>query len=219
MDDTLDDFLSQLPGARASIGAVVAPRVPNFVGDDHPDDFAAFMQAGQRETVASERLAVHRERLPALMQLAGPLEAVANEKGIYHVFEDGGFRTLLLTTFFGLTVSEGKLGCDATDAAGRRYELKTVNLLDSMGREKKGDPGITTAHSLRQSNLDAYRRVDVWVIATFRGNTPVEAWHVETSALEPWFSEWEREIAVRGTLNNPKIPLRFIAEHGSHYDF
>lgn len=149
----------------------------------------------------------------ALLQLARPLEEAGRAVGITSVFDDGGYRTLLLCRLFGLQALPGKGGDDARDAAGRRFELKAVNVLDSCGQERR-TLGIGAGTPLEQARIERYRRVDAWIIGVFRGVAPLEAWCVPSTALEPFFARWEERLQVTPRLNNPKIPLQFIRQVG-----
>lgn len=151
-----------------------------------------------------------------IIELARPLEALANQAGIYNVFDDGGYRTLLLITMFDLKKPPGRLGDDATAADGRTFELKTINLINTKGEERTTYPGITTEHTLRQENINRYRKTSSWLIGVFKGNIPLDVWEVESSKLEPYYSLWETRIAhaPNHEINNPKIPFAFIASVG-----
>jgi hypothetical protein len=155
-----------------------------------------------------------------LTELAGPLEVEANAKNIFNVFDDGGYRTLLLLTMFNLTKpNKGRLGDDAIDQHGNRYELKTINLIRTNGEVRTSYPGVTTEHTLRQQNVDRYRACDAWIIGVFIGNRPLDVWVVPSAALEPYYCEWERQIAAAPNheLNNPKIPIGFVAKVGTYH--
>jgi hypothetical protein len=151
-----------------------------------------------------------------LIELARPLEEAANTRGIYNVFDDGGYRTLLLVTMFGLTKPPGRLGDDAVDTYGRSFELKTINLITTRGVERPSYPGVTTEHTLRVENVARYRATDLWLIGVFRGNVPLEIWELKSELLEPYYAFWEGKIAVSGggEINNPKIPFGYVAEKG-----
>ncbi len=151
-----------------------------------------------------------------IIELAAPLEAEANQKGIFNVFDDGGYRTLLMLTMFDLTKPPGRLGDDAVDRHGHRFELKTINLINTRGELKKSYPGVTTEHTLRQRNVDRYRACSAWLIGTFKGNQPLDIWVVASKVLEPYYRHWEQQIAAapNSEINNPKIPMAFVAASG-----
>ena len=53
------------------------------------------------------------------------LQEMAAVHGIHNVFDDNGYKDLLLLTLFGLR-KLGREGDDAVDAQGRQFETKTV---------------------------------------------------------------------------------------------
>ncbi|OGN86149.1 MAG: hypothetical protein A2X23_00135 [Chloroflexi bacterium GWC2_73_18] len=149
------------------------------------------------------------------------LQAMASQLGIHNVFDDNGYKDMLLLTMFGLT-KLGREGDDAVDARGRRYETKTVARVSSKG-ERKASLSITTEHTMTLANIARYRSSFLWIIAVFDQAQPEAVWEISPALLEPYFSEWELKLReqdaggrpVRDHLNNPKIPLKFIAEHGT----
>ena len=62
----------------------------------------------------------------------------------------------------------------------------------------------------------------LWVVAVFNRTLPEVIYEINPRRLEPCFTVWE--VRLRGNdpdgtdplnhINNPKIPLKFIAEHG-----
>lgn len=154
-----------------------------------------------------------------LVALATPIEVEANRRGIFNVFDDGGYRTLLLLEMLGLRkANPGRMGDDASDEEGRTFELKTVNLINTKGEERRSYPGVTTEHTLRIENLRRYRQTSAWVIGVFKGNLPLDVYVLAARELEPFFKKWEGAIAKAGNheINNPKIPFGFVASRGRH---
>src|SRR6266511_4188859 len=100
-------------------------------------------------------------RIDAIIELGSQLQDLATEHRIHNVFDDGGYKELILLTLFGLKKLERE-GDDATDADGNRYEVKTVARVDSRGRVKR-NLGITTEHTLTRANIERYRRVQLWI--------------------------------------------------------
>lgn len=155
-----------------------------------------------------------------LLSLAAPLEQAAQKYGIPTVFDDGGFKTLILCKLFGLTPLPGKGGDDAVDAEGRSFELKTLNLLDSSGNDRRTPPGVGAGTPLEQARIDRYRRTNSWLIGVFRGYHPIEVWQLSSTLLEPFYVKWEEQLrqAPGGVINNPKIPFQFVTTMGHrHY--
>ena len=148
------------------------------------------------------------------------LQAIATERGIHNVFADNGYQELVLLTLFGLRKLRRE-GNDAADEDGRQYELKTVSRISSDGIPKHS-LGVTTEHTLTYANIERYRRAYLWIIAVFAQSTPELIYEITPAALEPLFQKWERQLRQqdptdtleRNHINNPKIPLLFIQQHG-----
>ncbi|MFJ2202921.1 hypothetical protein [Streptomyces violaceusniger] len=159
-----------------------------------------------------------------IVELGLQLQKHASERHIHNVFDDGGYKELLLLELFNLTKGGERIGNDATDSLGREYEIKTVARINSKGN-RKSSLSVTTEHTLTLENLDRYRTVHLWIVAVFEQSTPEVIYEIQPEKLEEeYFSKWEarlrRQIAAhqdggaRPHLNNPKIPLSFIAAHG-----
>lgn len=181
-----------------------------------------------------------------LVALAHPLEVEANRFGIFNVFDDGGYRTLLLLEMLSLKkAGVGRLGDDARDDQQRTYELKTVNLVSTSGGKKAAYPGVTTEHTLTRDNIARYRKTHAWVVGVFMGNRPIDVYVVPTKDLEPYFENWEASLTAKESerrarprkairparskkspsqkpreekiaINNPKIPFAYVVSKARH---
>ena len=150
------------------------------------------------------------------------LQVRATEHNIHNVFDDGGYKELILLTMFELRKLQRE-GDDAEDSQGRRYEVKTVARVSSPGVRKRS-LSVTTEHTLTQANIERYRRVYLWIIAVFDQSEPEAIYEITPQELEPFFASWEGQIRAQEALhapggapphlNNPKIPLGFVREHG-----
>ena len=157
-----------------------------------------------------------------IIELGIRLQEAATTHDIHNVFDDGGYKELLLMTLFSLR-KLGREGDDAEDAEGRRYEIKTVARMSSAGIRKKS-LGITTEHTLTHTNIARYRKTFLWIVAVFDQAHPEAIYEVTPDRLEPYFAKWEaeldrqEELRTEGSavahINNPKIPLKFIAQVG-----
>ncbi len=150
-------------------------------------------------------------------------EASAINDGTFHnVFDDGGYKELILLRLFNLR-KLAREGHDAVDVHGRFYEIKTVARVGSSGK-RKTTLGVTTEHTLTKANIDRYRHAFLWIVAVFDQSHPEGIYEITPQALEPFFTAWELKLdqqealRVEGGapvhLNNPKIPLKFVAQHG-----
>ena len=161
--------------------------------------------------------------ISSIVDLGTRLQEDASAHNIHNVFDDGGYKELLLLTLFNLK-KLSRTGDDAVDEVGRRYEIKTVARMSSGG-VRKSNLAVTTEHTLTIDNLQRYRRAHLWIVAVFDQAQPEVIYEITPDALEYYFSNWEqrllrqKELRVDGGapvhLNNPKIPLRFIAKHGT----
>jgi len=153
-----------------------------------------------------------------LIEMGRALQAIATEHGIHNVFDDNGYKELLLLTLFGLKKLRRE-GDDAIDAQERRYEMKTVARISSDGA-RKTNLNVTTEHTMTLANIERYRRGFLWIVAVFDGPTPEVVYEIAPAALEPFFAKWEailtggKDVPARDHINNPKIPLRFIEASG-----
>jgi hypothetical protein len=148
------------------------------------------------------------------------IQAAASLRGIHNVFDDGGYKELLMLSLFNLRKLD-RGGDDAEDAEGRRYEMKTVARVSSSGA-RKTSLSVTTEHTLTMTNIARYRATFLWIVAVFDQSMPEVIYEIPPTKLEPYFAAWERRLREQGQvegaspnhMNNPKIPLKFIAEHG-----
>lgn len=159
-------------------------------------------------------------KIDMLIGYGTALQQMATVHGIHNVFDDNGYKDLIMLTLFGLT-KLGREGDDAVDSAGRRFETKTVSRVSSRG-ERKASLSVTTEHTMTMANIQRYRSSFLWIVAVFDQAAPEAIWEISPTALEPFFAAWEARLGernefgllVRDHLNNPKIPLGFIAQHG-----
>jgi len=132
---------------------------------------------------------------------------LASRHGIGDVFQDNGGKLLQVLLITGLKVLGGREGNDAIDDKGREYELKSVNTLLTKC--------FSTHHHMNPGIIDKYRKVD-WVFAVYEGIELRAIYLLKPEQLEPYFSKWEKKWHDSGgkDINNPKIPLKFVAGHG-----
>lgn len=157
-----------------------------------------------------------------VIEMGIALQAEASAHNIHNVFDDGGYKELILLRLFELRKLDRE-GDDAEDEDGRRYEIKTVARMGSRGKRKKS-LSITTEHTLTLPNIERYRKVVLWIIAVFDQASPEAIYEITPEALEPYFADWERKLLAQDAvktagsapshLNNPKIPLGFVQKHG-----
>jgi transcriptional regulator with XRE-family HTH domain len=146
------------------------------------------------------------DRLHAAFEGIREAQKLADEYGINDILQDNGGKVLQVLIILGLRMLPGREGNDAVDAEGNEYELKTVNV--SLGKSR----GITTHHHLNKDIIEKYRAVKAWYIAIYEGVELKQIYRVEPANLDPLFTKWERQVEVKGSLNNPKIPMRFVKQ-------
>lgn len=134
-------------------------------------------------------------------------QKLAKKHGIPDIFQDNGGKILQVCLLLGLKVVESREGNDALGRNGKEYELKTVNLL----RTKQ----FTTHHHLNPTIIAKYRKVD-WIFATYEAIELKEIYRLTPRAMSPWFKKWNKKWRTAGgkDLNNPKVPLTYVREHG-----
>lgn len=181
--------------------------------DGDPEEIIEELDQEEGEIPPMAQLSLSQD-VSHLVAMATPLEEEANKIGIFNVFDDGGYRTLLLCTMFGLHVLPGKQGDDAVDSEGHTFELKTVNLKSGSGMFKENYPGVGTAHSLSEANIARYQKTTGWIIGVFIGNTPIEVWQVDSKYFDLLFQRLGQKVAANRGTNNPKIPFKLIRRHG-----
>lgn len=162
----------------------------------------------------------HRNLIDDLMKLwAGikGLSELGQKYGIDDIFQDNGakiLQQLILMNFQNLGSREGN---DAKDINGTEWELKSAN-------ESKVS-GVSTHHHLNHVILKKYRSVP-WMISIYNHIELKEIYLMSPAQLEPVFKGWEdhlngkkifrgKRVPKKDSLNNPKIPIYFIREHGT----
>lgn len=159
-----------------------------------------------------------RYDVSAIVAQGERIQKEATPYGINRVFDDGGYRELILFKLFGLQRPPGqavRTGDDAVDpVTGQLYELKTVNFRNLSG-EYQARPQITTCHHFNQHILDRYRSVK-FIIGFFHVNTPVRIYEVDPKVFEhPYFQRWEQQLAEVDHLNNPKFAPGPVVKYGT----
>jgi type II restriction enzyme len=66
-------------------------------------------------------------------------------------------------------------------------------------------------------DFDSNFRAVGWIFAFYRGIELSAVYKMEPDALEPHFGKWEAKLADDGKadINNPKIPAKFVCDHGT----
>lgn len=146
------------------------------------------------------------ERLEALMPAVREFQALAQEHGIDDIFQDNGGKILQMLLALNLQGIPGREGNDAVDVDGREFELKSVNIWLTSS--------FSTNHHINVPIINKYRKV-CWVFAVYEGIEMRRAYFMPPGSLEEYFQKWEDKwVDEQKDINNPKIPLNFVMEHG-----
>ncbi len=134
-------------------------------------------------------------------------QKLAEEHGINDIFQDNGGKLLQVLLITGLEQLPGREGNDAKDENGNEYELKSVNLNLTKS--------FSTHHHMNPTIIAKYRLVD-WIFAMYEGIKLLEIWQLTPDDLKFFYAKWETKWHRDGEkdINNPKIPVRFVREHG-----
>jgi hypothetical protein len=133
---------------------------------------------------------------------------LAAQHGINDIFQDNGGKILQVLLVTGLTVIPGREGNDAKDSDGNEFELKSVNIALTKS--------FSTHHHINPRIIEKYRQVD-WIFAVYRGIILLSIYKLTPPALEHYYTKWEEKWhgnKGRKDINNPKIPLKYVMEHG-----
>ncbi len=165
-----------------------------------PDEIERFTQ--------HEDFSKFLELVPAIREY----QKLATKHGIFDIFQDNGGKLLQVLLLLGIKGLPGREGNDAVDADGNEFELKSVNRFNMRG-QRRGSPSFTTHHHMNPTIIAKYRQVD-WIFAVYSGIELEAIYLLTPEDLEPYYQKWEADHAVKGDLNNPKIPIRFVEKHG-----
>jgi hypothetical protein len=132
---------------------------------------------------------------------------LAVKHGVDDIFQDNGGKLLQVLLLLGLEILPGREGNDAIDISGREYELKSVNI--------ELTHGFSTHHHMNPDIIAKYRKVP-WVFAVYRNIALQSVYLLEPTDLTPYFEKWEKKWHADGRkdINNPKIPIKFVMQHG-----
>jgi len=190
---------------RTYIGSI--ERTERNVSVDNLEKIASALEITPADLLAPRDLDDDRAQFELLIPYIRKIQALANKKGINDIFQDNGGKLLQVLLVTGLHNISDREGNDAVDASGNEYELKSVNCLLTKS--------FSTHHHLNPVILKKYRSVD-WIFAVYEGIELTAIYRMTPKDLEPYFSKWEKKWHNDGgkDINNPKIPLKFVAENG-----
>lgn len=135
------------------------------------------------------------------------LQDLAQRNGIPDIFQDNGGKLLEIILKLNLKTIPGRNGNDVLDQNMMECELKTVNI-----SSKKNS--FTTHHHMNLKIIDKYRTVP-WYFAIYKDIELQSVYRLEPESLTCYFDAWaEKYNTTQKELNNPKIALKYVLEHG-----
>lgn len=134
-------------------------------------------------------------------------QKLAKKYKIDDIFQDNGGKYVQLLILLGLETTGDREGNDAFDKDGNEYEIKTVNIEKQLQ--------FTTHHHMNPTIIEKYRLVN-WYFAAYRSIELQVIYRLTPESLEPFYKKWEDKWHRDGSkdINNPKIPLRYVMDHG-----
>lgn len=148
-----------------------------------------------------------REKLDDLLPALREYQALATAHGIDDVFQDNGGKLLQTLVLLDLQKLPRRMGNDAIDAEGNEYELKSLNV--------KLTRSFSTHHHLNPTILQKYRAVTAWFFSIYEHIELVKIYRLDPAHLGPLFAGWDAKWqSSQKDINNPKIPLAFVEQHG-----
>ncbi len=148
-----------------------------------------------------------RDVLDRLLPFLREYQSLAVKHGIDDVFQDNGGKLLQTLILLDLQKLPRREGNDATDATGNEYELKTLNV--------RLTKSFSTHHHLNPTIIKKYRGVAAWFFSVYEHIELSKIYRLTPAQLEQFFKAWEiKWNKDKKDINNPKIPLAFVAQHG-----
>lgn len=147
------------------------------------------------------------EKLNRLLPYIREYQELADKYNINDIFQDNGGKYLQIFMYLGLHTDGSREGNDAFDKDGNEYEIKTLNI--DLQRS------FSTHHHLNPTIIHKYRQVD-WFFVPFKGIEIQAIYRLKPHDMEFFYSKWEEKWnATSKDINNPKVPLAYVMEHGT----
>lgn len=140
------------------------------------------------------------------LQTNKSFEQFAGKYGITDIYTDNNIKQLQQAIYLDLRLNNSRTSFDAFDREGNFWELKSLNI-NSSRKE------FSTSRHLTLEILERYTQC-FWAFSVY-DQTELEAIYVMPShSLYPYFYKWDIELERGRYLNNPKISLAYVREHG-----
>lgn len=149
---------------------------------------------------------VLRTQLDTYLASNKSFEEFASQFGISDIYKDSNVKQLQQAIYLGLHFISGRNSFDAIDDYGYPWELKSLNVLN----QKKE---FTTCNPMTKAVLDRYKTCR-FAFSLYENTTLTCIYVMNPWQLTPYFDKWKNQLMVSPQLNNPKITLTFVREHG-----
>jgi hypothetical protein len=148
-----------------------------------------------------------KDKLEAILPSIREFQKLATQYGIADVFQDNGGKIFQVLVKLNLTIVPGREGNDAKDELGNEYELKSLNI--------DLTEAFSTHHHMNPTIITKYRKVP-WIFAVYKSIELQSLYLLSPIQMEPYFVFWENKWNTNGNkdLNNPKVPLKHVKDHG-----
>lgn len=150
----------------------------------------------------------HKEKIKkmdVLWHSFAMMSEVAKEYGIDDIFQDNNAKLVQQLTYLNFKALPGREGNDAVDENSVEWEMKSAN--------QELVSGFSTHHHLNNVILAKYRKIP-WAFSIYSHTVLKEIYIMTNKKLEPIFLNWEKKLKTVTSINNPKIPLKFVRENG-----
>lgn len=147
------------------------------------------------------------QKLLAIWPAIEEYQSLATQHGIDDIFQDNGGKILQVLLLLDMKIIPGREGNDAIDSSGQEYEMKSVNI--------ELTKGFSTHHHMNPAIISKYRQVP-WLFAIYRHIALESVYRIDQGGMEHWYGKWEHKWHDDGgkDINNPKIPVTYVTEHG-----
>lgn len=145
--------------------------------------------------------------LEHLLRVNKPLEDFARQYGIKDIYSDSNIKQLQQTLYLGLDYIKGRNSYDAVDRTGHYWELKS---LDITGSQK----AFSTCSRMSREVCARYAANCRFGFSIYDTTDLQQIYVMDSPMLKPLIDKWSKKLLEKKHLNNPKIPLSFVKEHG-----
>lgn len=150
------------------------------------------------------------EKLDEIWNKLTELTNLAKDHGIKDIFQDNGAKVLQQLIISNMVFLKGREGNDAKDKNGIEWEFKSINIETTA-------TGFSTDHHSTNELLDRFNSVP-WLFSIYSGTVLQEMYVLSPGQLTEWVNKQKNNLSLKvgqNSLNNPKIPIKYVREHGT----